>query len=302
MKALQFATYGGPEVLEVVEVDDPHASAGQVRIKVKAAGVNPIDWKLRSGMLAQHMPLDLPAGVGRDAAGVVDEVGVGVSGVAVGDEVFGTSAGGATAELAVLDEWALKPLGMSFEEAAGLPMTTETARRALNLLGLSTGDTIVISGASGGVGLAAVQFGLASGAHVIATASEPNHDYLRSLGAAVTAYGDGLVERVRAIAPDGVDLAFDVSGMGALPALIEITGSADNVVTIADYGAAEHGVRLTSGGDVRAPEALEEAADLYVQGKFAMPVAETFPLTEAARAHEKSEAGHVLGKYIISLG
>lgn len=300
MKALQFARYGGPEVLEVVDIEEPHAGPGQVRIAVKAAGINPIDWKLRSGALAEMMPLDLPAGVGMDAAGVVDEVGEGVAGVEVGDAVFGQSVGGATADFTVLTEWASKPAAMSFEEAAGLPLPTETARRALNLLGLREGNTIVINGGAGGVGLSAVQFARASGARVIATASEANHDYLRSLGAEVTTYGEGLAGRVNALAPDGVDLALDAAGFGALPELIDITGSPGNVITTADFSAPEHGVRI-AGAEGRAPEARREAAELFEQGRFTMPVAETFPLAEAARAHAKSEAGHMLGKYIITM-
>ncbi|MDX6309417.1 MAG: hypothetical protein QOI06_2463 [Nocardioidaceae bacterium] len=301
MKALQFAEYGDPDVLEVVDVEEPHAGPGQIRITVRAAGVNPIDWKLRSGALAQMWAIELPAGVGMDASGVVDEVGDGVAGISVGDEVFGSTAGGAAAELAVLTEWAAKPPSMSFEEAAGLPVVTETARRVLNLLGLREGETILINGAAGGVGLAAVQFAGAAGGTVVATASEANHDFLRSLGAQVTTYGDGLAERVRDIAPQGVDLAFDVVGQGALPELVAITGSPDKVITIADYSAPEHGVRITSGGADHAPEGRQEAADLFEQGRFTMPVAATFPLDEAAKAHEMSQAGHVLGKIIITV-
>ncbi len=301
MKAVQFARYGGPEVLEVVDVEEPHAGPGQVRIAVKAAGINPIDWKLRSGALAEAMPLTLPAGTGLDAAGVVDEVGEGVTGVAVGDPVFGTAARGAVAEYTVLREWVHKPEGMSFEEASGLPVATETARRALNLLGVRAGDTLLINGASGGVGLATIQFARAAGANVIAIASEPNHDYLRSLGAVPTTYGDGLVERVRALAPDGVDQAFDVAGSGVLPELVEITGDASKVLTIADYSAEQYGVRITGGGSESAPEGRQEAADLFERGLFTLPVAETFGFEDVATAHEKSQAGHVRGKFVITV-
>jgi NADPH:quinone reductase-like Zn-dependent oxidoreductase len=172
--------------------------------------------------MAAVMPLHLPAGVGLDASGVVDEVGEGAEGAAVGDEVFGTAVSGAAAQYAVLAEWARKPESLSFEEAAGYPMPTETARRALNLLPLEPGQTLLINGAAGGVGLAAVQFALAGEATVIGTASEANHEYLRSLGAIPTTYGPGLVARVRQLAPHGVvDVAFDVVGSGVLPELIE---------------------------------------------------------------------------------
>ncbi len=301
MKAVQYATYGGPEVLQIVDVEEPHAGPGEIRIAVKAAGVNPIDWKLRSGMLSQGKPLEHPSGVGLDAAGVVDEIGDGVEGFAVGDEVFGSTPGGAVAEYAVLTDWVRKPVAMSFEEAAGLPVPTETARRAFNILGLHGGQTLLVNGASGGVGLAAVQMARASGARVIAVASEPNHAFLRSLGTEPTTYGEGLVERIKALAPDGIDLAFDVAGSGVIPELLELTGAPERVVTIADYNAGQYGVRVTGGGDESAPEGRREAAELFEQGRFTIPVAQTFPMTETGEAHARSQVGHVLGKYIVTV-
>jgi NADPH:quinone reductase-like Zn-dependent oxidoreductase len=302
MKALRYAEYGGPEVLTVDEVDAPDAGPGQIRIAVRAAGVNPFDWKLLSGAFAAMMPQDLPARIGMDAAGVVDQVGDGVTGVAVGDRVFGTASGGAVQEFTVLVDWVAIPERMSFEEAAGLPVPAETARRSLNILGLAEGDTILIDGAAGGVGLATVQFALAQGATVIGTASERNHDYLRSLGAQVTTYGPGLPDRVAALAPDGVDLALDVAGQGGLAELVQITGGPEKVLTIADPTAGEHGVRMTGGGDnVAAPEGRAEAAALFEQGKFTMPVAESFPLDKAALAYQASQSGHALGKYVVTV-
>jgi NADPH:quinone reductase-like Zn-dependent oxidoreductase len=306
MKAVQFAEYGGPEVLKVVDVEEPHAGPGQIRVAVRAAGVNAFDWKFRRGELAVVMPVNFPTGVGLDASGVVDEVGDGAMGVAVGDEVFGSiplasSASWASAEYAVLAEWAKKPEGLSFEEAAGYPMSTEAARRALNVLPLESGQTLLVNGAAGGVGLAAVQFALAAEAIVIGTASEGHHQYLRSLGAIPTTYGPGLVDRVRELAPHGVDVAFDAAGFGVLPQLIELTGSAGKVITIADNRAAEYGVRFSGGvGPDRAPEARAEAAALFEQGKFRLPVAETFSLANIAAAHAKSEQGHVLGKFVVT--
>ena len=299
MKAVRFSEYGGPDVLRVDEVDEPHAGAGQVRVAVRAAGVNPIDCKIRSGAMAKFIPAKLPRIPGSDAAGVVDEVGDGVTDVSIGDAVFGSAVGGATAEYAVLDHFAVKPDAMSFEEAAGLPVAVETAVRALDLLGLESGQTILINGAAGGVGVAAVQLAGARGARVLGTASETNHDFLRELGAEPTTYGDGLAARVAELAPDGVDLAFDVAGHGALPALIEATGSPDRVVTIADFTAAEHGVRVTSGSDGRSWQALGQAADLCAQGAFRLPVAETFTFAQAADAHRRSEGGHVRGKLVL---
>jgi NADPH:quinone reductase-like Zn-dependent oxidoreductase len=301
MKAAQFAQYGDPEVLQVAEVDEPHVGAGQVRVAVRAVGVNPFDWKVRSGAMREMMPLELPHIPGSDVAGVVDEVGTGVTGVSVGDEVFGFAVSAGYAQYAVLEHFAAKPAALSFAEAAGLPVAVETAARTLDLLGLKAGQTILVNGAAGGVGVAATQLALARGASVIGTASEPNHDYLRSLGATPVSYGEGLVGRVRAVAPDGVDLALDTAGKGALPDLVELTGGPDNVVTIADFGARQYGVRISTGGEGRAYQVLGEVATLVEEGRFAMPVAETFPLERAAEAHRTSQDGHVRGKLVLTV-
>jgi NADPH:quinone reductase-like Zn-dependent oxidoreductase len=296
VRAVQYGEYGDPDVLRVAETDEPHAGPGQIRIAVRAASVNAIDWKERSGMLAEMMPVALPHTPGYDAAGVVDEVGDGVEGVSVGDQVFGFTAGssGGYAEYALLNRWAAKPPELSFEEAAGYPVAVETSARVLDLLG--DGETVVINGAAGGVGTAAVQLARERGLRVIGTATESNHEYLRSLGAEPTTYGDGLAERVRELG--GADLAFDAVGFGALPALIEITGSPGKVVTIADYTAPEHGVRVSGGGGA-GDYALPEAAKLAAAGRFRLPVARTFPFAEAAEAHRISQEGHVRGKLAL---
>jgi NADPH:quinone reductase-like Zn-dependent oxidoreductase len=299
MKAVQFSEFGGPEVLRVADVEEPHAGAGQVRVAVRGAGVNPIDWKVRSGAMQQFMPIELPSIPGSEVAGVVDEVGDGVTDVSVGDEVFGFAVGGGAAEHAVLEHYATKPAGMSWTEAAGLPVAVETAGRTLDLLGLEPGQTILVNGAAGGVGTAAVQLARARGARVIGTASEGNHEYLRTLGAEPTTYGDGMVERVRELAPEGVDLALDTAGRGALPELIEITGGPEHVVTIADFSAAEHGVRVSGGAGERSWDALGQAARLSEAGELTMPVAQTFPLDQAPEAQRISQGGHVRGKLVL---
>ena len=297
MKAVIFDKYGDPDVLHVGEVAEPHAGPGQVRIAVRGSSVNPIDWKLRSGALEAFMPVEFPKVVGYDGAGVVDEVGEGAD-AAVGDEVFGFGVGNATAaEHAVLDDFARKPQGLSFEEAAGYPVAAETAVRALELLGLQPGQTVLVNGAAGGVGTTAVQIARARGARVIGTASERNHDYLRELGAEPTTYGEGLVDRVRELG--GADLAFDTAGAGAIGDLVEITGSPDNVITIADYAAPQYGVRVTGGQDGRYTQGLAEAAGLWEQGKFTLPVERTYPFADAADAHSASQAGHVRGKLVL---
>lgn len=300
MKAVQYEAYGNPDVLHIAEIEEPHAADGEIRIVVKAAAVNPIDWKIRSGAMAGNQPLDTPAGIGMDASGIVDEVGADIEDVSIGDAVFGSTRTSATAEYAVLSEWVAKPGALPFDEAAGFVMASETAQRALNLLSARAGQTLVINGASGGVGLTASQFAVATGLDVIGTASERNHEFLQSIGVTPTTYGDGLVARVNALAPQGVDLALDVAGSGVISELIELTGSADNVITIADFSAAELGVRVTTGGSGEsAPEGRKRAAELYESGEFTLPVAETFDLDAAAQAHAKSQEGHVLGKYVI---
>jgi NADPH:quinone reductase-like Zn-dependent oxidoreductase len=300
MRAVIFSEYGGPEVLEVGDVPEPHAGPGQIRIAVRAAGVNPIDWKERSGALREFMPVEFPHVIGREAAGVVDEAGDGVTGVAAGDEVFGFAVGGGAAEYARMDDFTRKPAELSFEEAAGLPVAVETSVRVFNLLGgVGEGQTIVINGAAGGVGTAAVQLAKARGANVIGTASEGNHDFLRSLGAEPTTYGDGLVERVRALAPNGVDFAFDTAGKGGIEDLIALTGDPARVATIADFSAGQLGVKVTGGSEGRAPGALGEAAERIEAGRFSLPVAEAFPFDRAGDAHRASEGGHVRGKLVL---
>jgi NADPH:quinone reductase-like Zn-dependent oxidoreductase len=301
MEAVQFAEYGGPEVLRVVDVEEPHAGPGQVRIAVRAAAVNALDWKIRQGFMKDMRPLDLPAGTGLDAAGVVDEVGEGVEGVAVGDAVFG--AGSDTfAEKAVLTGWAPLPEGISFEEAAGYPVPVETALRILDAVGAKAGETLLVSGAAGGVGTAVVQIAKDRGLRVIGTASERNQDYLRSFGAEPTTYGDGLVERVRALAPDGVDAALDIAGSGVVPQLVELTGDPQRVLSIADFSAPEHGAQVSSGGGGDRSAAYREAARLAGAGVLRIPVERTYPLAEAAAAHAASQAGHVRGRLIVTLG
>jgi NADPH:quinone reductase-like Zn-dependent oxidoreductase len=297
MKAVRFSQFGGPEVLQIVDLPDPHPGPGEVRIAVHAAGVNQSDWKKRQGLMDEGLPQTL----GYEAAGVVDELGPGVTDVAVGTRVYGFSAAGAAqAELAVLSWYAPVPATLDFPGAAALPSAVETAARALDQLGVVRGSTLLVNGASGSVGSAAAQLAVARGARVIGTASPANHDYLRSLGAEPAAYGEGLAGRVRALAPGGVDLALDVAGSGVLPELIELAGGPGNVVTVADFaGAREHGVRFSSGESGRALYALAEIGPLIESGRFSLPVVRTFPLREVAQAQALSESGHLHGKIVL---
>lgn len=299
MRAVRFHSYGGPDVLRIEEVEQPEPGPGQVRIAVRAAGINPIDWKLRVGYMHEMMPLAFPTGTGFDAAGVIDALGEGVTGAALGDAVFGKGQH-TMAEYAIMDEWALKPDGLSFQEAAGFAVAIETASRIIEQVGVKSGQTLLVSGAAGGVGSAVVQLARAAGIRTIGTASERKHDYLRSLGAIPTSYGPGLAERVAALAPDDVHAALDIAGSGVIPELIAITGDASKVLSISDLSAPEHGAR-TSFEPINATKTLAAAAALFSAGSFTLPVERTFPLDQIAAAHEVSAQGHVTGRLIITI-
>lgn len=300
MKAVRFERFGGPEVLEITDLPDPHPGPGRVRIEVRAAGVNPSDWKKRQGLMDQALPQTL----GHEAAGIVDELGAGVEDVAAGDRVFGfTVEEAAQAELAVLSHYAPIPPSLDFAGAAALPTAVETATRALDQLSVVSGCTLLVSGASGSVGSAAVQLAVVRGARVIGTGSPANQEYLRSLGAEPLAYGEGLVDRVRKLAPGGVDRALDVAGSGVLPELIELAGGAGHVVTLADFdGARRHGVTFSTGDAGRALHVLDEIGELIESGRFSLRVGRTFPLACVADAHRAGESGRVRGKLVLVAG
>ena len=300
MKAVRFCAFGGPDVLELADVAVPRAGPGEVRVAVRAAGVNASDWKRRQGL----MDAQLPQTLGYEAAGVVDEVGEGVVDVAAGDRVFGFCGGGAAqAELAVLTHYAPMPLALDFEAAASLPAAVETAARALDLLGLARGQVLLIHGASGNVGAAAAQLALARGAaRVIGTAGVGNHAALRALGAEPVAHGQGMAERVHALAPRGVDAALDAAGgaRGVLPELIALAGGAGRVVTVADAaGARAHGVRFSRGDAGRALYALSQVGELVAAGRFRPRAVHSFPLGEVAEAHRVGESGRASGKLVL---
>ncbi len=225
MKALQFTAYGGPEVLEWSDAPDPHAGHGQVRIAVRAASVNPIDWKTLAGALSGGQPMVGTGYLGYDAAGVVDEVGDGVTGVSVGDDVLGRGQN-THAEYAVLDSWAAKPSSIDWAVAAAAGVVGETAERGLRLLAVKAGDTLFVDGGAGGVGAVAVQTAATRGARVIASSSEANHDYLREIGVIPVLYGEGVVARVRAAAGGPVDAVLDVAGKTPIEELISLAPEA----------------------------------------------------------------------------
>jgi len=303
MKAVVFEDFGGPEVLHEAEVDVPEPGPRQVRVRVRAAGVNAIDYKIRSGMMQPNLPAKLPAIPGVEAAGVVEAVGAEVTEVKPGDEAFGWTRGGGYCEQALLTTFAVKPKELSFTDAVALPVAGETAERVLRMLEVQAGDTLLIHGAAGSVGTFAVQLAVARGARVIGTAGMGNHAYLTELGAEPTVYGTGLVERVRALAPGGVDAVFDVAGRGALADSIELRGgSKERIVTIADYpGSEEFGIPFSGGGrgSVQSPELLTDLAERTVNGELKVTIAATYPLADASEAQRESEAGHGRGKLVL---
>jgi NADPH:quinone reductase-like Zn-dependent oxidoreductase len=298
MRALQFDEYGKPDVLRWAEAPDPHPGPGQVRIAVRAASVNPADWKKLSGAMSGGRPLTGTGYLGFDAAGVVDEVGEGVTGVSVGDDVFGRGSS-TQAEYALLDAWAAKPSSVDWAVAAAAGVAGETSERALRLLGAKSGDTLFIDGGAGGVGAVAVQMALARGIRVIASAGEDNQDYLREIRAIPVLYGDGVTDRVRSAADGPVDEVFDVAGKTPIEDLIGLVSEPSRVLTIANFSAGQAGAQVTGGaGDSKPFEAFAEVAELLAQNKLVIKV-QTFPFERAAEAYRISEGGHVRGKLVL---
>lgn len=304
MRAVRFHDYGDASVLTVDDdVEAPHAGPGQVRIAVRAAGVNPMDWKFRSGVMRDYLPLELPAIPGGEAAGVVDEIGEGVEGVAIGDEVFGlVGLHAGYAESAVLFSWAAKPAAWTWAQAAGAGAVVETATRALDEVGYADGDTLLVNGAAGGVGTATVQIARARGSRVIGTASEGNHQLLRDLGAEPVTYGKGLPERVAALVPEGVDVVLDAVGKGSLEELVALVESPTKVITVAHPDAGDLGVLYSTGEAPTGAYGLAVVAKLADDGAYTVPVHATFALYQAGEAHRISEAGHLSGKLILVTG
>jgi NADPH2:quinone reductase len=304
------AAFGGPENLTVEEVELPDPGPRQARVQVRGAGVNPADVKRYAG---PGDPAKLPLVLGSEAAGVVTAVGEGASDdagpLAVGDEVIVFRASGAYATDLVVDDSALtrKPASLDWPPAAGLMLAGATAVHTLEATGVGAGDTVLVHGAAGGVGLTAVQLARLRGARVIATANERNHDLLRELGAEPVTYGDGLADRVRALAPGGVDVALDMVGTDeAMDVSLELVPDRDRIATIANFARGpREGVKLLGGGRGADPgdelrmAARPELARLAGTGELRVLVAATYPLTEAADAHRQIATGHTTGKIVL---
>ncbi|RST59985.1 NADP-dependent oxidoreductase [Siminovitchia terrae] len=304
MKAAAISTSGPPNVLQIMEFDNPHAGVGQVRVRVKAAGIQPFDLAVRSSNWAPPgLEVRYPQILGNEFAGIVDQVGDGVTDFTVGSEVLGWALLACYAEYVVVsvDQIVHKPQSMPWEEAGAITASGQTAHTALQELGVDKGDTILIHAAAGGVGAFAVQLAQALGATVIGTASERNHDYLRSLGAIPITYGDDLADRVRVLAPDGVNVAFDAAGEDALRASLELVENKDRIGTIVAFDLAEElGVRLIR--SQRSVDRLAKLVELYSQGKLQIHIRKAFPLHQAADAHREIEGGHGRGKVVLTIG
>ncbi|MET7389264.1 NADP-dependent oxidoreductase [Streptomyces sp. NPDC005529] len=302
-KAYVFTRYGGPEAEALVERDRPSPGPGEVLVAVRAAGVNPVDWKQRTGHRRPGgEPRPLPAVFGNEVAGVVVETGAEVTTFTVGDEVFGNPVDGGYAEYALLPVavTARKPAGLSFADAAALPVAAATAYDGIRQLGLPAGATVLITGAGGGVGVAAVQIARDAGLRVVGVASEGKKDFVESLGAVHVPSGPGLAERLRTAEPDGVDGVFDLVGGEALEDAATVLADAGKLITGADR---ETVARLGGTGVERARTAavLDEVGRLAADGRLRPHVTRTFPLERAGEALRAVEDGHVRGKIVIEV-
>ncbi|SED85935.1 NADP-dependent oxidoreductase [Streptomyces sp. Ag109_O5-10] len=304
-KAYVYTRHGGPETEAFAELDRPVPGPGELLIAVRAAGVNPVDWKLRGGFRRPgEGEARFPVVLGSEAAGVVEAIGEGVTGFAVGDEVFGNTSGGAFAEYALLaaSVTAHKPASLSFADAATLPVAGATAYDGVRQLDLPEGATLLVTGAGGGVGAAVLQIAHARGLRVVGVASEAKKDLVESLGALHVASGPGLAERVRAVVPGGVDGVYDLVGGEVLAEAAGLLADRTKLITA---GAAPDAVAALGGARVaraRTAAVLDEVAELVVAGELDPHVSRTFPLDRADEALRAVEEGHALGKIVIEVG
>ncbi len=305
MRTIRFHDYGEPaDVLRMEQIAIPDPGPGRIRVTVRACGLNPADWALCRGLF----PGNLPRGIGLDVSGIVDAVGDGVTDIAIGDAVLGSAdfAGSSSAgasDRAIMNHWARIPAGLDFVQAAALPLAVETAYRSIESLGVTSGHTLLVHGAGTMVGFAAVQIALMRGALVVATTGDTYSDRLRTMGAEVTSYGDGMVERVTELARQPVDLVLDTAPVsGVLPDLIQIAGGDPRrVLTISDFAAAAGlGVRTTfTENQPPRYDVIGDFAQHAADGKFTIPVAQTFALDDWRTAIDISQSGHAHGKLVL---
>jgi NADPH:quinone reductase-like Zn-dependent oxidoreductase len=300
--AMTYERFGGPDVLTLAEVKVPVPQRGQVLVKVRAAGVNPLDVKIRRGDLAGQFPVRFPITPGLDVAGVVAALGADVSGLAVGDAVFGVTPAGSYAQYALATQLQRKPDTIDWDLAAALPTVGEAAFRALGHLDMQAGETLLIHGAGGSVGTIATQIAISRGIAVIASVGEGDLERVAALGAIALDYTRGLTGQIHALPGTGItiDAVLDAAGAGLLPESVALAGGPQRVVTLADPAAVQYKVRF-SGGDPtdRDPTALAQLAQLAAAGDLRLPIWRTYPLAEAALAHTDIEGRRNHGKIIL---
>ncbi|MFE9413418.1 NADP-dependent oxidoreductase [Streptomyces sp. NPDC006704] len=304
-RAVRYERFGSPEVLEVQEMPEPHAAPDEVRVRVTAAGLNPMDWQIAAQPdMAARFGITLPAGFGSDFAGVVDEVGADATGFAMGDRVFGAAIGRSVADFVLVKTptatlWPT-PEGVGDAVASTLPVSGLTAAAALAAIGLRGGDTVLIGGAAGGVGIFAVQLAKLAGARVLGTASEGTFGFLRGLGAIPVAYGPGLADRVRALAPEGITAATDLFGREAAKTALKLGVVPERISVVADGPAPPPGVRMAGALDA-APGTLKGIADAIHSGEITVPIAATFTVERIREAVMTQAERHVHGKIVITM-
>jgi NADPH:quinone reductase-like Zn-dependent oxidoreductase len=304
-KAYGYSEYGGPEVQDFLDIDRPSPMAGEVLIEVRAAGVNPVDAKIRSGAHREMMPVELPAVMGSEAAGVVREVGQDVTDLKVGDEVFGTTApgSGSFAEFTLLSAQATaaKPPQVSFTDAATLAVAAATAYDGVTQLALTSGQTLLINGISGGVGVAAAQVARDLGLNVIGVAGADKQVLVESLGATLVPYGPDVAEQVRALMPDGVDAIFDLAGGDGLRGVAALLADRSKLISAGDMATVQElGGHLIERDRTR--RVLDIVAAMVAEGKLDPHVEDVLSLDDAAIAVAAVEVGHAKGKVVIQVG
>jgi NADPH:quinone reductase-like Zn-dependent oxidoreductase len=302
-RAVKFEKYGGIEVLQVVEVDRPTPGPGQVLVRVKAAGINPGEASIRKGLFADRWPATFPSGQGSDLAGIVEEVGPGVTNVAVGDEVIGfTNDRASQAELVLVESGHLvpRPANVSWDQAGALFVAGATAYAAVRAVSLSAGDTVVVSGAAGGVGSIAVQLARNAGANVIGLSSEANHKWLADHGIIPVTYGDGVEDRIRAASGGKVDAFIDTFGGGYVELALKLGVAPNRIDTIIDFAAAaKYGVQAEGNHEAATADVLAQLAGLLAAGRLEIPIAKAYPLAEVRDAYRDLEQRHTRGKIVL---
>ena len=304
MKAVQIGEYGGVEVLDVREVERPEPGPNQVLVAVRAAGINPSEGTMREGRVRDLFPLAFPSGQGSDLAGVVEEVGASVTGVAVGDEVIGYTDNRAShAEYVVVEATNLtpKPAAIPWEVAGALFVAGVTGFATVRAVAPTAGEAVVIAGAGGGVGVFATQLAVRTGARVIALADERHHAWLRERGAVPVAYGDGVAERIAAATEEKPVAAFiDLVGRGYVELALELGVAKDRIDTIVDFPATQkYGVKFEGGAAAASAATLAELAEAIAAGDLIVPIQRTYPLDDVRAAFTELEAGHTAGKIVL---